>query len=778
MTASPDPSDFAPDVDTAAVAVYAEVVFGYTEGFVAVRILPEKGMPTDKAITKYLKADATLAEGLVAMARRARTLGRALYVVPGTVRVPGAATRRDLHQTAVIVVDLDLGPIKEKREHLVRALGEPTLEITSGGVTDAGEPKLHLYWLLTEAAGEDDLDYIADLRKTIAAMGGGDASFGQMTQPIRVAGSIHAKHGKRSPVRIVVRRNVEYDLVEFAEVVRSLPPFRTGGDNTSESGVGCGSGGPSIDDLLRRIIHENGVDGITRFQAISKVAGHFIHAARTGRITVDDAWARLESYNGSNISPSWPQPCLRREFDSILKLDQRKNQQAWAELTEATRSGPEVSMLPTPGSDDALAAAFVDQHGDDWVFVPAWNKWLVWTGTHWSEDATRLVLELVRQVCRSEAAPAKATDARRISSARTIAAVERIAASDPAIARTVGVLDADQWVLNCADGILDLRTGEVRPHDRDALITRLSPAHSSGSCPRWLAFITEITGGDTDLAGYLQRFAGYCLTGVTSEQVFAFFHGGGANGKSVFLQVIAHVMGDYAMTAALDTFISSQGDRHSTDLAGLRGARLVVVTETEPGRTWAESRIKAITGGDSIRARRLYQDNFEFTPTFKLIVAGNHRPGFANLGEAMQRRLHLVPFTVTIPRPKRDKDLAEKLKAEADGILGWMIAGCAEWQRIGLVPPTSVVAAGEEYFAAEDVIGQWIDEQCIVGQEHRSTAADLFGSWKSFAEAGGHPYGSKKTLGEALRERGFKAGTVGRGRGWMGIAVRRREGEQ
>nr|MBA3324637.1 hypothetical protein [Paracoccaceae bacterium] len=275
------------------------------------------------------------------------------------------------------------------------------------------------------------------------------------------------------------------------------------------------------------------------------------------------------------------------------------------------------------------------------------------------------------------------------------------------------------------------------------------------------------------LAAYLARFCGYCLCGSAQEHVFAFFHGLGANGKSVFLQAVSQVLGTYAAAAPLGTFMASRNEAHPTDLAGLVGKRLVTVSETEAGRAWAETRIKTITGGDPIRARFMNRDFFEFMPTFKLAVAGNHRPRLTGVGEAMRRRMHLIPFTVTIPPERRNKRLLEDLLEERDGILAWMIAGHSDWRAEGLAPPAVVLQSAEEYFDDEDMVSQWIDACCIEGPEHRATSSDLFQSWRQWSENAGIESGSQKSLGDALRERGFVSGKVARVRGWNGLAVRR-----
>ena len=214
---------------------------------------------------------------------------------------------------------------------------------------------------------------------------------------------------------------------------------------------------------------------------------------------------------------------------------------------------------------------------------------------------------------------------------------------------------------------------------------------------------------------------GYCLTGVTSEHALFFLYGTGANGKSVFVSTLAAILGDYATIAAMDMFMATTGDRHPTDMAGLRGARMVSSIETEQGRRWAESKLKALTGGDRITARFMRQDFFEFTPQFKLLVAGNHKPAIRNVDEAMRRRLHMIPFTVTIPPAKRDQRLQDRLLAERDGILAWAVQGCLEWQRVGLRPPAAVKAATDEYFEAEDALGRWMAEGCVRGANLTAT---------------------------------------------------------
>jgi putative DNA primase/helicase len=223
--------------------------------------------------------------------------------------------------------------------------------------------------------------------------------------------------------------------------------------------------------------------------------------------------------------------------------------------------------------------------------------------------------------------------------------------------------------------VVDLRAGKARPHRAEDYITKITAVGPLGDCPLFLAFLDRITGRDNELVAYLQRVLGYGLTGLTREHALFFGYGTGARGKSVLLSTVAGILGDYHKTAPIETFTATNGDRHPTDLAGLRGARLVTATETEEGRRRAESRIKQLTGGDTVSARFMRQDFFEYRPTFKLFIAGNHKPSLRSVDEAIRRRFHLIPFAVTIPPEERDGELAEKLRAEWPGILAWMIAG-------------------------------------------------------------------------------------------------------
>lgn len=322
---------------------------------------------------------------------------------------------------------------------------------------------------------------------------------------------------------------------------------------------------------------------------------------------------------------------------------------------------------------------------------------------------------------------------------------------------------------------VQLRTGEVHPSRPEHYITKrtaVAPAPRGTPHPLWSAFLDRITDGRPELAGYLQRQAGYCLTGEVKEHALFFFYGTGANGKSVYVNTLVGIWHDYACTIGTDMLMVSHTDRHPTEVARLRGVRLAVGSEIENGRTWAESKIKALTGGDRLQGRFMRQDFFEFQPQFKLLVVGNNKPSLRGVDEAIRRRLHLVPFTVTIPEDERDPDLPAKLRREWPAILRWAIDGCMVWQRRGLDAPDLVREATDAYLETEDTFARWIEECAEEDPQAWETSASLYNSWKRWADGAGEYVGSKKRLAQELEKRGYerKRGSDG-SRGYVGLRL-------
>lgn len=440
-------------------------------------------------------------------------------------------------------------------------------------------------------------------------------------------------------------------------------------------------------------------------------------------------------------------------------------------MTSMMTARGSMEILPS-GCDEALAQEFVAKHGNCLRYVAAWGKWFRYDGQCWRPDDTLMAYDMVRNVCREVAGAVDARAAKAIASAKTVAAVERMAKADRRIAARTDQWDCDPWLLNTPAGVVGLRTGKIRPASPEDYQTKMTAAAPGGDCPTWLAFLDRVTGGNRELVDFLQVALGYGLTGVTTEHAMFFLYGTGANGKSVLLSTIAGILRDYHTVAPIETFTASSSERHPTDLAGLRGARLVTATETEEGRRWAESKIKVLTGGDKISARFMRQDFFEFVPQFKLMIAGNHKPGLRAVDEAIRRRIHLIPFTVTIPPAERDHTLTDRLKAEWGGILAWLIEGCRKWQEKGLAAPDIVKAATTAYLDSEDALAAWIDERCERDPDAFTAREQLFGSWSAWASAAGEFVGSSRRFQSALEGRGFEEGRKNNKRGVRGLQIK------
>jgi P4 family phage/plasmid primase-like protien len=440
-------------------------------------------------------------------------------------------------------------------------------------------------------------------------------------------------------------------------------------------------------------------------------------------------------------------------------------------------SQSEQTATPNLFTEDWLADQFARKYGASFRYVHGWGQWLRWTGEVWERENTLLAFDLARMICRATSGLPEATSSLKkwLSESSTVAGTIRFAQADRRHAATADQWDTDSWLLNTPDGMLDLKAGKLRAHDPFSYCSKITSCGPSSETPAlWLAFLDRIFGGDQELISFVKRMCGYALTGDTSEHALFFLYGSGANGKGVFCKTLAGILHDYSREAALETFTETKSDQHPTGLAGLEGARLALVPETEKNSYWAESRLKQVTGGDRLTARRMRQDFFDFTPQFKLVISGNHKPRLRSVDEAIKRRMHLVPFAVTIPENERDPELFDKLKAEWPEILGWMLQGCLDWQRDGLNSPASVREATGDYLDAEDKHGLWLAERCIIGKRETCGSTDAYRDWRAWCEQTGEREGSQKDFSKELLRRGEIVENPSRrdGRGFIGFSLR------
>lgn len=410
----------------------------------------------------------------------------------------------------------------------------------------------------------------------------------------------------------------------------------------------------------------------------------------------------------------------------------------------------------------------VRNHGSDLKYVPQWGEWLAWDGTRWHPSpghAERIAMGLSAIIFAEAAGATDADEAKalrqwaiRSESTQGILGTIRLAQSSSTFMVPAESMDADNWSLNCANGILDLRTGKMSAHRKDALMTQVSQiAHREESeCPRWLEFLDTIFNGNRALIDFIQRSLGYCLTGSVQEQVMFLCHGGGSNGKTTFVRVVQHILADYATQIDSNILMTSKGEQHPTGLTDLKGKRFAGAAESDRGRQLAEAMIKQLTGDDIITARRMRKDYIRFMPTHKLWLLVNHKPIIKGNDEGIWRRLMYVPFTVTIQEEQKDRDLLQKLQGEAEGIFRWMVEGCLQWQQQGLNPPRIVRDEVESYRDDMDLLKDFFEEVCTIAPGLRVTKRELFESYKEWCEPLNNKAGNIKYFGRLMMERGFK----------------------
>ncbi|VFA94746.1 Uncharacterized conserved protein [Nocardia farcinica] len=446
--------------------------------------------------------------------------------------------------------------------------------------------------------------------------------------------------------------------------------------------------------------------------------------------------------------------------------------------------------LAQPSSDDLdnihrgqarLAYRLAAGYAGRLLHVPGIG-WHCWDGTRWRADdsgaPTRAVLDVVRRALSEPTADKElVSDVRKCESASGIAGVLAIAGALEPVSASVSDLDADPYLLNTANGTVDLRTKTLREHTPGDRLTKVCRAayHTDATAPRWEAFLARVL-PDPEVRGFVQRLAGVALLGRVAEQILPIFTGTGANGKSVFISALSYALGDYASTAEPDLFMARQG-AHPTGEMDLMGRRWVSVSESDKGRRLAEATMKRLTGGDTIRARRMRQDFVEFTPSHTAVLVTNHLPQVSGDDQAVWRRLRVVPFDVVIPAEERDPHLAEALQLEADGILAWAIQGYIEWEQRGLDEPHSVRAATDRYQTDSNDVARFIDERCFVSPQAYGTPGEFHIAYSEWARADGEAQQmSLKAFGAALAERGYRTSKSNGRRLVRGIGLLAAEG--
>jgi putative DNA primase/helicase len=445
-----------------------------------------------------------------------------------------------------------------------------------------------------------------------------------------------------------------------------------------------------------------------------------------------------------------------------------------------TRYQPNINLTDAGNADRLLR-----MHDGNLRYVAEYGKWIHWGGHRWLFDDVNKIINLaelaIKQIV-TEAQDINDEDTRRklighslkSESRRSIESMEYLARYKAGITVRQSELDANPMLLGVQNGVLDLRTGLLRDDDAQvALITKQAPVAfmPGATCPSWLKFVGQITGGDADYTRYIQRSVGYSLTGDTREQVLFFLYGIGANGKSTFINTIQKLLGDYSQQSASSTFMAKQRGSINNDVARLRGSRMVATTETEEGSRFDEAQLKLLTGGDMVTCRFLHKEHFEFCPAFKLWISGNHKPYIKGSDEGIWRRIKLLPFESCVAAEDQDKELPNKLYTELSGILNWAIDGCLDWQKNGLGSCSIVDNSTSAYRADMDIIRNWIDECCSARAGVKERAAALYDSYKYWASESGEWQMSARQFSRKLIDIGVVKGRDNSGSYYIGLSL-------
>ncbi len=630
--------------------------------------------------------------------------------------------RKATNVTAIraVFVDLDGSPL------------EPVLAGTLSPhiVVQSSPDRWHAYWLVQDFP----LEMFTPVQKAIAARYGGDAKVCDLPRVMRLPGFFHRKSTPfMTGIHEIDDAHARYTE---AEIVAAFPPLPKTPSRTSliESRP-----------LMGAVIPEG-----TRNNALTRLAG----SMRQRGMNEGAISEQLSLVNMTRCEP----PLSSGELDVIAR--------------SVVRYPPGTTEWDKSMSDVGNANRFVRDWGENLRYVHGMGKWLHWDTKRWVTDDIGSVIEMAKKTATGiyeEAASAASIDsaiAARMAKHASVSLNEarihsmvKLAQSQSPIPAKIETFDDNDNLLGTAAATIDLVSGAVLSPSREHLITKQSPVlfEPGADCPIFKSFLDKIMNSNTDLIEFLQRAVGYSLTGDTSEHGLFFLYGGGSNGKSTFINVLKDLMGDYAMHCQPETLMLKRtSGGANNDIARLVGARVVLTTEVEEGSHLAENLIKGLTGGDTLTARPLYKEFFDFKPRLKLWIAGNNKPIIRGTDHGIWRRIRLVPFNVTIRDSEKDMHLAAKLRTEMPGILNWALAGCAAWRKEGLKPPTEILLAVSEYKSENDITEQWLNEQCVRDCGRTLRVSTAYSDYRAWAERSGYHPLSKIRFGRKLTEHGIK----------------------
>ena len=713
-------------------------------------------------------------------------------------RDPAAAdgTAANVAECRVLWVDLDQDPTS-----LLASFPQPTIVVS----TSPG--KQHLLWKLKEPVSPEDSVL---LNRAIAAALGGDIRATDIARVLRMPGTLHQKS---DPIEVTLDfcdPKREYNASDFREILDELcvnSPVDAAVDAAIASASASASSSATVTYDPVPASRAWGLDAVKRSHSIvASAPSGSRNATLYKEAFLLGTYADTTQITDAEITASLMAAAVT--CGAVADDGHPKCASAVARGIAAGRSHPRAAraenpVVTRPFTDTGNAERLVDRHGHEIRYCHPWKKWHTWRDIQWTTDDTGDVAARIKDTLRAarqsamnrlRSIPTPAADAPKdhpdrlaraeiqdelkflaaSESSRARSSMESLARSESGVPILIDDMNRDPWLLNVLNGTIDLRTGDIRDHAPSDLITRCAPVvyDPKAKCPMWRRVLDRCI-PDTEVSQFLQRAVGYALTGVIAQHGFFFLYGRGANGKSTILNTVLKLLGDYARTVPVEMFIEAQGDRHPTEIADLHGVRFAVTSEAPLGKSFDESKLKKLTGGDRLEGRRMREDFWQFEPTHKLFISGNHRPRIKGQDDGIWRRVYLIPFNVQIPASEQNPDLTASLAEELPGILNWAIAGCMAWRACGLAPPESVQAASDDYRQSQDALADFFDACCdicpqdadpSIRAQYRQNWPEFFRAYNDFCDRNKEKPLGKIILLEHMADRGFpkrKLGVLG-----------------
>jgi P4 family phage/plasmid primase-like protien len=679
-------------------------------------------------------------------------------VNPVKDRMCKKASKSDIKEFAWLHVDIDpdenMGLQEARKQILAKLDGsalKPTVIIDSGNGFQA-------FWKLSDPIlVKENIERLESENRRLETYFQADSCH-NIDRIMRVPGTLNFPNKKKMALGRIV---AEAKLIYFGDEVYSVDDFSVFGDLPESK--------PSKTNEEHKFEPVNEEETWGKFEELCRVdsdvrkrwEGDSIGLKDTSGSGFDMALASLLKRRGFTFSET--RVILHGYiYGKGIDMGDRYFIHTWNKAGASIRRNPALT-------DAGNAERFAERFKDELIYVTKWKCWLHWSGIRWervNEKISEFAVVVARGIFNELEGVSDPDKQRKISawaivsqSAPRLDAMVKLARGKLLI--EPNLLDTDTWVLNCRNGILDLKEGKLLPHEPQKFLTSLCDVKFDPEvkCPAWINFIKEITSEDEELIQYLQRLVGYCLTGETVEQAMFIFLGPGSNGKTTFLETIKFVLGEYAVKAQADSFMKKKNERINNDIAGLAGVRLAIASEIAKGRKLDESLVKELTGGDSITARKLYSENFTFIPQFKILLGLNDVPEMEGRDNGIWRRIKLIKLDYVVPKDKIDKFLMQKLQKEASGILAWALKGCLDWQKDGLAEPEFVQTATQEYREDFDPIQLYLNQNTEEGEPENSkfwtTCSEIFEDFKMFSQATGLHEISKKVFGREMAQHGY-----------------------